>query len=422
MNPPPRLLLRYDTPEMDRLPLERVVLRVKALGVAMVQATLLEALTPPPRAHVDDAVEKLLALGALKRVWPTAAPAGDAQPGPGARPPPPKGGPTAEHDGVAVTSLGRAVLSLPVESNLARMLALALPLGCIADAVVIAALATAGHSSDLFVPLQAHTVGEGSQNGGRGGGGGPGYDMIYAGGAGTGAVVAPANEPPAITVRAIRARARFDRKLYSEPLAMLEAFRQYLAFRQRFQRGRREGTKAKDSSGGGDEEAEWVAAAPKKKGRKKGGAGGGNPDAAAAAAAAASAAAAAAGPTARELTMEEAEAQWCIERGLLRRRLVELCRKVDELGYRVADVFPGAKPSLAPLLAAVGNGVGMEDRETMVGAGGEAAEDLAAVAVNSLGADVPMLRMLLCVASATAAPFALLKGVRRMRPPRALSQ
>ena len=36
--------------------------------------------------------------------------------------------------------LGKAMLSLPVDSSLARMVALALPLGCIADAVVIAAV------------------------------------------------------------------------------------------------------------------------------------------------------------------------------------------------------------------------------------------------------------------------------------------
>ena len=127
-------------------------------------------------------------------------------------------------------AFGKAILSLPVESSLARMVALALPLGCIAEAVVIAAVTTAGHSADLFMPLQQHSVGQGEGQNGRSSG--PGYDMIYSGGVGTSAVVAPANEPPAIAVRAVRARARFDRKLYSEPMAMLEAFRQYLLFRQ----------------------------------------------------------------------------------------------------------------------------------------------------------------------------------------------
>ena len=104
----------YDTPEMDRLPLERVVLRVKALGVAMVQATLLEALTPPPRAAVDDAVGKLLALGALKRVWPSNAGAGqkrdekdDEVKSKSRASHQQKSGPTAEHDGVAITPLGK---------------------------------------------------------------------------------------------------------------------------------------------------------------------------------------------------------------------------------------------------------------------------------------------------------------------------
>ena len=62
---------------------------------------------------MDDAVEKLLALGALKRVWPSTAAKGkngDEKEGEGkskSRASQQKSGPTAEHDGVAITSLGK---------------------------------------------------------------------------------------------------------------------------------------------------------------------------------------------------------------------------------------------------------------------------------------------------------------------------
>ena len=84
----------------------------------MVQAALLESLTPPPRPAVDEAVRQLLSLGALQYTGSLPSPIDDS---------------------LTVTPLGRAILALPLEAGLGRLITLALPFGCISDAVAVTA-------------------------------------------------------------------------------------------------------------------------------------------------------------------------------------------------------------------------------------------------------------------------------------------
>ena len=210
---------------MARLPLEQVVLKAKLLGVPSVHATLADCLVPPARASVDAAVRTLLGLGgfcrkevaaAAPRPYATmaGAAAGVQQVQQAQQAQQAEAGfvrPSALDDGCDVTAIGRALASLPLDLHLSRLVLLAAPLGVAPEALVMACVFAGGQVGDVFAPLPS----AGGAGGGSGNDGGGGSD----------------GDAAAATAFALAARARWDRGLYSEPLAALEAFKHWLLFR-----------------------------------------------------------------------------------------------------------------------------------------------------------------------------------------------
>ena len=120
-------MAEHDPPEMSGMPLDRVVLRLKALGVNMVHAALLEALVPPPRHHIDTAVAQLLALGVLAR-RPKSVTEDSGKHS--------LADVTKADDGLMLTPLGMLVGSIPLDFKYSRMIVLGAQMGCAAEAEV----------------------------------------------------------------------------------------------------------------------------------------------------------------------------------------------------------------------------------------------------------------------------------------------
>lgn len=101
---------RFPTPEIDREPLDQVVLRLAAHGLRIEDVALLK--TPPPQA-IKEARQFLIDLGALDK---------EGQP----------------------TEVGLKMARLPVSSRMGRMLVEAEKLGCLRDMIPLAAIMEAG--------------------------------------------------------------------------------------------------------------------------------------------------------------------------------------------------------------------------------------------------------------------------------------
>lgn len=107
-----RLMPAETTPEMQRAPLESVVMQVKAVSREDVRAVLGRALSPPPLAAVEATTERLVVAGALHA-----------------------GGFDAR-----LTPLGRYLADMPIDLRLAKLLVLGALCGCLEPLLHVAAL------------------------------------------------------------------------------------------------------------------------------------------------------------------------------------------------------------------------------------------------------------------------------------------
>ena len=107
-----RLMPAETTPEMQRTPLESVVMQVKAISRADVRAVLGRALSPPSLAAIEATTERLVIAGALHA-----------------------GGYDAR-----LTPLGRYLADMPIDIRLAKLLVLGALCGCLEPLLHVAAL------------------------------------------------------------------------------------------------------------------------------------------------------------------------------------------------------------------------------------------------------------------------------------------
>eukprot|EP00117_Sycon_ciliatum_P008010 scpid5141/ scgid5515/ Probable ATP-dependent RNA helicase spindle-E len=172
-------MAEFDSPEIVRLPLDKLVLQVRQLGDALAQngeerptpsQLLQEAVQPPSTAQLQAAVESLAEVGAL----------------------------TAPDEEACITSLGRIGLGLPVDLSVARFLMIATALGYAADGVIVAAGLSV--SLDVFT-LPSHLVM------------GSGRDYVDS------------------LWRSLSTRFSFDAGEYCEPLMVWRLFRSWLKHR-----------------------------------------------------------------------------------------------------------------------------------------------------------------------------------------------
>ena len=99
------------TPEMLRLSLQDLILRVKMFNMGGIENTLLEALDPPTSKSIRRAIGALIDVGAL----------------------------TASED---LTILGRQLAKLPLDVFLGKLILLGAIFGCVDGAITIAAILT----------------------------------------------------------------------------------------------------------------------------------------------------------------------------------------------------------------------------------------------------------------------------------------
>jgi ATP-dependent RNA helicase DHX29 len=117
-----RRMKPFQAPEMQRVPLEELVLQVRMLGVApRASQFLARALQPPPAAAVEGAVRVLREVGALTETE-------------------------------ALTPLGHHLAQLPMDVRLGKLLLVASCLGCLSPALSIAACLA--HKSPFLSSLQ----------------------------------------------------------------------------------------------------------------------------------------------------------------------------------------------------------------------------------------------------------------------------
>ena len=410
----------FDAPEMARLPLDRVVLRAKLLGVKSVHATLMGALVPPPRSQVDAALQQLVELGAVVRVPEAAREGGCAQ------------APSAHDDGCAVTAMGRALGSLPLEFKASRLLLLGAPLGCGAEALVLACLLSAPPHSNLFEPL-------------------PQVDKMSSSGDAAGPGSGALQRQGGRLAACLRTRRIFDRGLYSDHLASLEAFKQWLLFRHALKHNSAAAATILVSSGAVSGEVAVSA--------------GGSADNADLTATAAA--------DALVCTPVRAETAWCRAWGLLKQRLVELELRCAEVAVRATALLPAAAHQFAVLLKDTSSSSAQQSEATVVAGGGavsgasearqaplgvvpaapssvgETPDDFLSVVAESslpssskpsprarfntaadtrishlraLGQDVPTLQMLLLYAALPGGGSSLIRADRKLAPPRLLAR
>jgi len=103
----------FDTPEMNRVPLEHTVLQVKSLLSELGTTTqvLSQAMTPPPIERVLIAIKKLYEVGAI----------------------------TSNDESAQVSQLGRVAANLPVDLGLVKLILFGHTFGLMAEAIVMAA-------------------------------------------------------------------------------------------------------------------------------------------------------------------------------------------------------------------------------------------------------------------------------------------
>jgi len=103
----------FDTPEMNRVPLEHTVLQVKSLLSELGTTTqvLSQAMTPPPIERVLIAIKKLYEVGAI----------------------------TSNDESAQVSQLGRMAANLPVDLGLVKLILFGHTFGLMAEAIVMAA-------------------------------------------------------------------------------------------------------------------------------------------------------------------------------------------------------------------------------------------------------------------------------------------
>jgi len=103
----------FETPEMNRVPLEHTVLQVKSLlsNFGTTTQVLSQAMTPPPTERVLFAIKKLFEVGAI----------------------------TSNDESAQVSQLGRMAASLPIDLWLVKLILLGHTFGLMAEAIVMAA-------------------------------------------------------------------------------------------------------------------------------------------------------------------------------------------------------------------------------------------------------------------------------------------
>ena len=176
-----KMMPEYDSPEIARLPLDKLVLQVRQLADALARDSderptpsqlLQEAIQPPSTSQLQAAVESLAEVGAL----------------------------TAPDERAQITSLGRMGLHLPVDLSIARFLLITSVMGFAADGVIVAA----GLSSRMDVlSLPSHIVN------------GTGEDFVES------------------LWRSLKTRFHFDAQQYCEPLMTWRLFREWLRHRHK---------------------------------------------------------------------------------------------------------------------------------------------------------------------------------------------
>jgi len=103
----------FETPEMNRVPLEHTVLQVKSIlsNFGTTTPVLSQAMTPPPTERVLFAIKKLFEVGAI----------------------------TSNDESAQVSQLGRMAASLPIDLGLVKLILLGHTFGLMAEAIVMAA-------------------------------------------------------------------------------------------------------------------------------------------------------------------------------------------------------------------------------------------------------------------------------------------
>ena len=108
------LMATQQTPEMLRLSLQDLVMRVKNCGLGDVEPTLSQALDPPSSKNIRRAIDSLIEVGAF----------------------------TANEE---LTPLGRQLANLPLDANLGKLCLLSAVFGCMDAGLTIAAILSSNH-------------------------------------------------------------------------------------------------------------------------------------------------------------------------------------------------------------------------------------------------------------------------------------
>ena len=121
----------HGVPEMLRVPLDSLVLRLKALAPASPAApTLARALSPPPTAAVAAAISSLRSIGAIAACPPSSSSSASSS--------------ASSCDNDSLTPLGAAIARLPLDPRLAKLLIYASMLGCLDPMLSVAGALAAG--------------------------------------------------------------------------------------------------------------------------------------------------------------------------------------------------------------------------------------------------------------------------------------
>ncbi|KNC46444.1 uncharacterized protein AMSG_02901 [Thecamonas trahens ATCC 50062] len=165
----------YGKPDIERMPLERLVLRIRQLGLGSVKDVLAKIITPPAESRVVRALEELDAWGAMR------SRAEDAE----------------------ITILGHMAMALPVDLKYARLVFLGVTFGLPVDGIIMAAALTIQDVFSLPSPFFLKSLAE---------------------------FRARMHE-------SLLDRAKYDAGAYSEPIAVLRLFRSWLAKRAKARPG-----------------------------------------------------------------------------------------------------------------------------------------------------------------------------------------
>ena len=115
-------MAEQQTPEMLRLSLQDLVMRVKICKLGDIEATLAQALDPPTSRNIRRAIDALVEVDALT--------------------------PSEE-----LTPLGRQIAKLPLDAHLGKLVLLASTFGCVDVAITIAAVVSS--KSPFLTPFGA---------------------------------------------------------------------------------------------------------------------------------------------------------------------------------------------------------------------------------------------------------------------------